>query len=119
MPKDPARIFFLSPAKSTGKRTDMLLNPRAVFPLAVRVRKEGAPIGEVFSFLSGLYFRGKLAYSQFFARGLMPGVWIITSNRGLLPADTVITAEDLRAFGEVPIDPSEKRYIDALRSTAM
>jgi hypothetical protein len=31
------------------------------------VRDGGAPIGEVFSFLSSLYFRGKLAYAQRFA----------------------------------------------------
>jgi len=28
----------------------------------------GAPIGEIFTFLSGLYFRGKLTYAEAFAR---------------------------------------------------
>ena len=31
------------------------------------MRDGGAPIGEVFSFLSSLYFRGKLTYAQRFA----------------------------------------------------
>ena len=40
-----------------------------MFPLARALRSgEGAPVGEVFSFLSGLYFRGKLAYAEAFAR---------------------------------------------------
>ena len=42
-----------------------LLNPAAEFPLALQLRSvEGATIGEVFSFLSGLYFRGKLTYAR-------------------------------------------------------
>ena len=45
----------------------MLLGPRAAFELAVRMRGEGAPLGEVFSFLSALYFRGKLTYARRFA----------------------------------------------------
>jgi hypothetical protein len=44
----------------------------------------GAPIGEIFTFLSGLYFRGKLAYAAAFARpprGLNSTVFVITPNR--------------------------------------
>lgn len=114
-------IFLLSPASCAGKRTRVLLNERADFPLAVRLRTEGAPLGEVFSFLSGLYFRGKLAYARAFAsppRGA-EGVQVITTHRGLLsPAETVRAAE-IRAFGEVPIHASDGRYREPLRRAAV
>jgi hypothetical protein len=99
----------------------MLLSDRAKFDLAVRLRDAGATLGEVFAFLSGLYFRGKLAYSKLFARPYrrMSGVWVITTNRGLVPVDTMVTAEELRAFGKVPIDPSDARYFNALRESAI
>ena len=46
----------------------MILRDRATFELARRLRgKRGAPIAEVFTFLSGLYFRGKIAYATAFA----------------------------------------------------
>jgi hypothetical protein len=114
------RIFILSPASSSGRRADILLNPNARFDLAVRFHTAGASIGDVFSFLSGLYFRGKLAYAKHFARGPegLNTVLIITANRGLLHPDTLITPADLESFGGVPIDALEKRYVDPLRVTA-
>src|SRR5438270_1706544 len=61
------RIFLLSPASCGGKRAALLFNERAEFTVARRIRsEEGAPLGEVFSFLSGLYFRGKLNYARAF-----------------------------------------------------
>ncbi|MGH7341554.1 MAG: hypothetical protein ACREKH_13770, partial [Candidatus Rokuibacteriota bacterium] len=61
----PRRVFLLSPARSDGERAEMMVSPRAGFPLARRLREPaGAPLGEVMSFLSGLYFRGKLAYAE-------------------------------------------------------
>lgn len=73
---------------------------------------EGAPIGDVFSFLSGLYFRGKLAYANTFANPPegVPGVLVITTCRGLLTPGRRITSRDLRAFARVPIDSAEPRY---------
>jgi hypothetical protein len=108
----PHRIFLLSPASCAGERGRQLLAPRAGFELALRVRREGAPLGEVFSFVSALYFRGKLAYAQRFAAppAGCPGVLVITPDRGLLAPETVITARDLRAFARVPIDAGEHRY---------
>jgi hypothetical protein len=51
-------ISILSQAKTSGKRAAMAVNPGATFGLATRLRTaDGAPIGEVFEFLSGLYFR--------------------------------------------------------------
>lgn len=114
-------IFILSPARAGGPRTEMLFNPRARFELAERVQNGGATLGEVFSFLSGLYFRGKLAYANHFARAprRMSGVLVITSDRGLMPADMLVTKEDLISFGGVPIDPREKRYVESLQASAM
>ena len=59
----------------------------------------GAPLGEVFSFLSGLYFRGKLAYARAFARAPrgVPPILVITPDRGLLAPDVRVTLADLRA----------------------
>jgi hypothetical protein len=114
------RIFILSPASSSGRRADILLNPNARFDLAIRFHTTGAPIGEVFSFLSGLYFRGKLAYANHFARGPegLDTVLIITANRGLIHPGIWIMPEDLRSFAGVPIDISEKRYVEPLTTTA-
>ena len=115
------RVFFLSPASCGGKRAALLFNERASFSLAERLRSaEGATLGEVFSFLSGLYFRGKLAYATAFARPprRAPGATIITTSRGLLPPSTPIGIEDLREFAAVPIDVAEPRYVDPLARDA-
>ena len=62
------RTFLLSPAYAGGRRAQMLLSERAQFALARRLREgEAVSLGEVFTFLSGLYFRGKLAYANTFA----------------------------------------------------
>ena len=116
----PDRIFLLSPASCAGERGRQLLAPGAGFELAQRVRREGAPLGEVFSFVSALYFRGKLAYAQRFAAppAGCPGVLVITAGRGLLAPETVVTARDLRDFARVPIDAEEHRYARPLREGA-
>jgi hypothetical protein len=109
----PSRIFLLSPAHCGGKRAELLLNQRAAFPLAARLRSEtGITLGEAFTFLSGLYFRGKLAYAYRFARPPSgePGVQVITTDRGLLPADAMITVGDLREFGDLDIQSDQPRY---------
>ena len=68
-----SRVFLLSPASCHGERARLLLRDEACFDLALRLRGEGAPLGEVFSFLSGLYFRGKLAYARAFAASAAAG----------------------------------------------
>jgi len=108
------RIFLLSPASSGGKRAALLLNDRATFDIATRVRSdEGAPLGDVFSFLSGLYFRGKLTYARAFASPPPPetsGVHLITATDGLWSPTTRVTLTDLERFATVPIDAKEPRY---------
>lgn len=107
------RIFLLSPAFAGGQRARMIMSERAQFELARRLRSENRPtLGEVFAFLSGLYFRGKLAYANVFAQPVpkTSGVLVITPNRGLVPATTPIGIEDLRDFGTVDIDEDDPRY---------
>jgi hypothetical protein len=72
----------------------------------------------VFSFLSGLYFRGKLAYARTFAERAAD-IRVITPDRGLLHPDTVITLEDLRAFSTSPVDVGNERYADPLMRDAL
>src|SRR5207247_7889681 len=107
------RIFLLSPAYAGGERDRMVLRDQAQFPLARRLRgKSGAPIADVFTFLSGLYFRGKVAYANAFARPARgtSGVFVITPTRGLIDARTPIHLDDLREFAEVDIHEDDPRY---------
>ncbi|MEX2148344.1 MAG: hypothetical protein WED01_15150 [Candidatus Rokuibacteriota bacterium] len=96
----------------------MMLSARAGFPLARQLRApEGAPLGDVFSFVSGLYFRGKLAYARAFA-GDEAGVLVITPHAGLRPAATPVTGEDLRAAARVDISLANPVYRRALEASA-
>ena len=108
------RIFLLSPASCGGKKAALLFNPRAEFTVAQRVRSpEGAPLGEVFSFLSGLYFRGKLNYARAFENPpprRAPGVHIITPTDGLCSPGVMVTLKDIDRYGSVPIEADESRY---------
>jgi hypothetical protein len=107
------RIFLLSPAYAGGERARMMLSGRAQFDLARKLRsKTGAPIADVFIFLSGLYFRGKIAYASAFARPARgtPGVLVITPTRGLVDTRTRIRLDDLREFAAVDIHEEDPRY---------
>ena len=110
------RIFLLSPANAGGERAAMLFRPGASFDLAVRLRHEGAPLGEAFAFISGLYFRGKLAYAQAFAAPPpdVPGAFVITSGLGLVTPETIVTIDHLRQIASVPIDAGDPRYREPL-----
>ncbi|HEY9504862.1 MAG TPA: hypothetical protein VIQ27_02720 [Gemmatimonadales bacterium] len=109
----PTRVFLLSPAYLGGKRAALLVREEAAFPLALRLRQPGGvALGEAFSFLSGLYFRGKLTYANRFARPPegVAGVQVITANRGLVAADVPVSRAELREFGVVDIQPDDPRY---------
>ena len=113
------RVFLLSPAKVTGARAGFLLNPKAPFPLARKFHREGLTLGEIFSFASGLYFRGKLTYAERFATPRKDHfVRVITSNRGLLDPTELFTPDQLRAFGDVDIDGADPRYLEPIRRDA-
>jgi hypothetical protein len=109
-----ARFFLLSPANCRGRRAQQVLSPRATFSVATRLRSEpGVPIGEVFAHMSGLYFRGKLAYARRFGRAL-----VITPDRGLIPAETAITADVLETFAAAEIRLGNPGYRTPLEVTA-
>ena len=114
-------VFVLSPARCDGARARMLMNPAATFDLARRLRSDsGAPLGEVFSFLSGLYFRGKLTYATTFGQRSRkaPASWIITTDRGLVPPVHQVRRDDLVAFSQVDIATGDERYVAPLRRSA-
>ena len=115
----PPRIFLLSPARLDGKRAHLLFHPVTMFPVARALHSTaGAPIGEIFTFLSGLYFRGKLAYAEAFARppkGLNSGVFVITPNGGLLASSVRVTLDDLARLAKTDIDPSAKEFREPLQ----
>jgi hypothetical protein len=122
MPCLPPRIFLLSPARLDGKRAQLLFHPVTMFPVARALHSTaGAPIGEIFTFLSGLYFRGKLAYAAAFARPprrLNSGVFIITPNRGLLAPSVRLTLNDLADLAKTDIDPDAEEFRKPLRQDA-
>jgi hypothetical protein len=110
------RIFLLSPANLAGIRAGYVLNESANFDLASRLRQNGVPLGELFSFVSGLYFRGKLAYARAFAAPpiSVPGSFVITASAGLLQPDTVVKVEQLREWASSDIGLSTQAYRAAL-----
>jgi hypothetical protein len=120
------RIFLLSPANCAGLRARMVMSERATFPLAARLRtRDGAPLGELFTFMSGLYFRGKLAYARAFAAPpdresaiSGAGVFVITPLAGLRSADTLVTIDALRAFAGVDVAPDNPKYRRPLERSA-
>src|ERR1700730_2813221 len=95
---NPSRLFVLSPANITGIRARQVMMDCAQSDLHGRLRKEGVPLGELFSFISGLYFRGKLAYARAFARAPndLPGAYVITACGGLIAPEKFVTLERVR-----------------------
>jgi hypothetical protein len=106
------RIFLLSPANASGFRGSLLLKDTVRSPLADRLRDGGAPLGEIFTFISGLYFRGKLAYARAYADPPpgIPGVVVITASGGLVSPDRLFTLEELRAVVAGRVDAAESSY---------
>ncbi len=98
----------------------MLLREQARFDLAVKLGQGAATIGEVYSFISGLYFRGKMAYAEAF-RSAPPGippVLVIVPGMGLVPPETPVAIEQLRAIADIPVDEHNDAYREALLRAA-
>jgi hypothetical protein len=121
-----SRIFLLSPANCNGRRAKQALSPKASFALAAALRSpDGAPLGELFTFVSGLYFRGKLTYARRFARPpdaghavVGDGIHIITPNAGLRTPDTRVTHAAVSAFARGDVDATNARYRRPLETSA-
>jgi hypothetical protein len=119
-------IFLLSPASCNGRRAEILLSERASFELAQRLRApSGAPLGDVFTFLSGLYFRGKLAYARVFAAAphhagatAGNGIFVITPNSGLQSPETRVDLAALRKYARVEISADNPAYRRPLERSA-
>ena len=114
------RVFLLSPASTSGRRAKLLFRDAAAFPLALEMRAGGSSVGEVFSFLSGLYFRGKLTYARAFAQPprTVPSILVITPDRGLVSPDLRITLADLTAFSQSDVNAGNPRYREPLQRDA-
>src|ERR1700761_6267886 len=114
------RVFLLSPAHSGGKRAALLTRAGANFELARQVQIGAAPLGDVFAFCSGLYFRGKLTYARRFATPSfgVPGILVITPSRGLLSPETAIGSAELVEFAGIPVDSREPRFTGPLMRSA-
>jgi hypothetical protein len=120
LPAPPSRIFLLSPARAGGRRYSILVSEKASFDLANKFRAGSATLGEVYSFISGLYFRGKIAYTTAF--GATPGqssnAFVIVPGLGLLPPETVFSPEQLRASAQIDVNENNPVHHDALLSAA-
>jgi len=82
----------LSPARCNG--------PRAAL-YASKLGSRTAPIGDVFAWLSALYFRGKLTYAKAFAP---KRTFVMAPGIGLVPPSHPIGARELGTMGEVEIE---------------
>ena len=100
-------IFLLSPAYCGGRRASYLMRPGSALPLAQRLSDGTLTLGEAFAFMSGLYFRGKLAYATRFAP---EQVFVITPTRGLLRPEVLVNADLLREFAAVDVSADDQRY---------
>ena len=103
------QLFLLSPAYCGGRRAGYLLREGSTLPLAMRLVAGTLTLGEAFSFMSGLYFRGKLGYARAFGRHETPAL-VITPTRGLLPPETLVTPALLHEFATVDVDAGDHRY---------
>ena len=105
-------IFLLSPAYCGGRRAKILMKPGSTIELARRLDAGTLTLGEAFAFLSGLYFRGKLAYATAFGRGAPEtgGAFVITPTRGLLPPSTIVSVSILQEFASVDVSAGDPRY---------
>jgi hypothetical protein len=102
-------VFLLSPAFCGGRRATYLLREGSTLTLASKLREGTLTLGEAFSFMSGLYFRGKLEYTRTFGRHSPPGL-VITPTRGLLAPESLITAGLLHEFAAVDVAAADARY---------
>lgn len=105
--------MLISPVRLNGERGRLLLNDEAEFPLARELRSQrGAPLGTVFSFVSGLYFRGKASYATAFARSHAgePAAFVMSAGGGLCSLDEHVDVERLRGWARVAIHEDNPHF---------
>jgi len=112
-----AAVFILSPANVTGLRARQLMSPRAKFDAAQMYRSpEGVPIALAFTFMSALYFRGKIAYALRF--GGAENTFVIAPGFGLVAPDWRITEERMKLLKRTPVDVAKRNYRKPLERDA-
>jgi len=90
----------------------MLMREEAEFDLAIRLRQGKATVAEIYAFISGLYFRGKLAYVEMFGaapEGVLPAA-VIVPGAGLVPPDTILSYDQLQAIANVPVEAGNEAF---------
>jgi hypothetical protein len=113
--------MLISPANLSGQRGRILLGGESPSPLAQRLRsREGAPLGEVFTFVSGLYFRGKARYAERFARAEngLPAAFVMTAGGGLVSLEEPIDLARLRGWASVAIHEDNPSFTAPLHRHA-
>jgi hypothetical protein len=91
----------------------MLMNPEASFALARELKEpEGAVLADVFSFVSGLYFRGKASYARTFARarGGLPAAYVLTAGGGICQLDERVTLTRMRRWQTVKVSEKNPHF---------
>jgi hypothetical protein len=106
-------IFLLSPAYCGGRRAAVLRNPASTAAVARAFRSGSLTLGQAFAFMSGLYFRGKLAYAEHFGEPV-----VITPTRGLQPPTLLFSMALLQEFTAVDISVDNAAYRAALEADA-
>jgi hypothetical protein len=107
-----SHVLLLSPAHCGGKRARMLLRPGAATKAALQLRRGEMTLGDAFSLMSSLYFRGKLAYARAMAgrHGAAAAAFVITPTRGLLAPNTTASVALLEEFAATDIAADQPRY---------
>ncbi len=103
-------IFLVSPARCSGDRAKVLITSKTS-KLGGRLREGTATLGEVFTWLSALYFRGKLEYARQFGMPLIMG-----QGLGLRAPEHRLDVPAFRAMGRVSIE--SRTFLRALRRDA-
>lgn len=114
-------LFLLSPANMSGTRAKQISSPRASFTTAHLLQSTGVAIAEAYSFMSALYFRGKIAYARRFAApppGVSRGIHVIAPGFGLVDPDFSITMEHFRKLRRVDVDVRSRSYRRPLETDA-
>jgi hypothetical protein len=89
------------------------MNPAAAFPLARALHSpQGAAVGDVFSFVSSLYFRGKVVYAAAFAKPPddLQTALVISPGEGLQAVAEAVTIQRLQAWKDVDINARNETF---------
>ena len=115
------RVFLLSPARIGGPRSTMLMREQAEFDLAILLREGTATIAEIYAFISGLYFRGKVAYADAFGAAPegIPHALAMVPGMGMVPTETTLSFAQLEATAKIPVEAGNKAYSDPLLRDAL